>query len=796
MRVRMGLHTGAPIPHDGAYVGIDVHRAARIAASAHGGQIVLSAATAALVSESLVDGLSLRDLGDHRFKDLERSERVYQLEVDGLDQAFPPLRSLGMSSTLPLLDAALLGRDAEPGATVDVDSHGADSPAHPDWPGRHRKDEPRRRARAVTGRRLSRGRVLRAARVRLRRPVDVGIDRRRRSTFRKGERRTTSRRLSIGAESSLVIDNLEQLDGAAKVAHGIIDQAPDIVVIATSRRPAPPHRRAGVSGSSACVARRRGGRRRREGRRRCSSSSARRAACGLASIWTRATLPTSPRSVDGSTAFRWRSSSRRRAPSCSKPHSLLARLGSALDLSTPERDRPTRHQTLRDTIEWSYQLLAPEQQRLFGRLGVFVGGADLDAVAAVGMDDGAIYDPLDVVAGVVDASLAQMVESDDVEPRVVMLETIRAFAAELLESSADRDEISERHAAYYADVVETQCARVHAQDHLTAQAVLETEFANISAALEWSLADGSDDTRERTRRGVRIVARIGTVWGSGGRVDEAMHWLRRAVERGAALADADVAVCTSTLANFRMFRGEDGRQQAQDALDLFRALGNPANGLPFVLRTMATVELGDGRLDQARALYEEAVAVARAADDLESLHRALSGLAVFVGNTGNLELCRQMEQEALDLTIELGDPRAELGCRQNLACTLRLMGQIRDAESMMTATVVSALAIYATTDLIYIGDDYGAILAQIGRDHDAVRLLGASDAEYERLKMPRGQVQTDEIMPAYDQARARLAEAEWVALYAEGRATPLEEALAAAVHEASSISNRSASGSA
>ena len=112
-RVRMGLHTGAPLPHDGAYVGIDVHRAARIAASAHGGQIVCSDATAALVADRLPDGVTLRDLGEHRFKDLERPEHVFQLEVAGLDQTFPPLRSLGTSTNLPLADAALLGRDDE-----------------------------------------------------------------------------------------------------------------------------------------------------------------------------------------------------------------------------------------------------------------------------------------------------------------------------------------------------------------------------------------------------------------------------------------------------------------------------------------------------------------------------------------------------------------------------------------------------------------------------------------------------------------------------------------------------------
>lgn len=111
VRVRMGMHTGSPIPHDGAYVGMDVHRAARIAAAAHGGQVTMSAATAALVGSALPPGSALRDLGTHRLKDLPRPEHIYQLDVEGLNHDFPPLRSLGASSTLPLADAPLLGRD-------------------------------------------------------------------------------------------------------------------------------------------------------------------------------------------------------------------------------------------------------------------------------------------------------------------------------------------------------------------------------------------------------------------------------------------------------------------------------------------------------------------------------------------------------------------------------------------------------------------------------------------------------------------------------------------------------------
>ena len=99
---------------------------------------------------------------------------------------------------------------------------------------------------------------------------------------------------------------------------------------------------------------------------------------------------------------------------------------------------------------------------------------------------------------------------------------------------------------------------------------------------------------------------------------------------------------------------------------MFRTLGGPHKSLPYVLRTLAIVEHEDGQLDEARALYEEAVAVARALGDRDALHRALAEFGAYIGNIGDLELCRQMEQEALDITIELGDPPAEVSCRQNL----------------------------------------------------------------------------------------------------------------------------------
>ena len=113
VRVRIGIHTGSPAVHGDGYVGMDVHRAARIAGAAHGGQVVVSAATAELVGRDLPDGVALRDLGRHRLRDLPTEEHLFQLAVDGVRVDFPPLKSLGASTSLPTHLTGLVGRDGE-----------------------------------------------------------------------------------------------------------------------------------------------------------------------------------------------------------------------------------------------------------------------------------------------------------------------------------------------------------------------------------------------------------------------------------------------------------------------------------------------------------------------------------------------------------------------------------------------------------------------------------------------------------------------------------------------------------
>ncbi len=202
------------------------------------------------------------------------------------------------------------------------------------------------------------------------------------------------------------------------------------------------------------------------------------------------------------------------------PRALLARLGRSLDLAAADVGQPSRQQTLRSTIAWSYDLLAPDLAAAFRRAGVFAGGCDLDALAAVaaaepGPQTGS--DPLELAAGLLDVSLITVTEGADGEPRVGMLETIREFALERLEQAGDLDDARRRHAEYYAGVAERADEQLRGSGpaHLAALDRLEAEHDNLRAALAWSLqtpaAGPAPADGERAATGLRLVQALAYV---------------------------------------------------------------------------------------------------------------------------------------------------------------------------------------------------------------------------------------------------------------------------------------------
>ena len=290
------------------------------------------------------------------------------------------------------------------------------------------------------------------------------------------------------------------------------------------------------------------------------------------------------------------------------PAGLLARLERRLPLLTHgPRDLPERQQTLRAAIAWSYDLLAAAEQRLFRQLGVFVGGFTLQVVEALveaGRDD---VDPLEAISGLVGQSLVFVEPLDETTPRYRMLETIREFALERLDASGEAAETRRRHAEFFRDLAErAEPTLLGTPDGRTWNAQLERDHDNVRAALAWSMsADGV------LAVGVALAGALGWFWLMSGRLQEAESWyaglLARRDEADDSLAWAKV-LHGSALQLWALGDVAQAAALEESAVRIFRSAG-AGRWLSYGLAVLAQVRTGQGRLDQARALLEEARAV-------------------------------------------------------------------------------------------------------------------------------------------------------------------------------------------
>ena len=386
VRVRIGIHTGSPIVHDGGYVGMDVHRAARIAGSAHGGQVVISASTAELAAGSLPAGVWLRDLGSHRLKDIPQPEHLFQVQVDGLVSEFAPLKTLGAARSLPVPATTLVGRDGElaelaallsspgvrlvtltgPGGTgktrLAIGLANASVEAFPD---------------GVYFVALATVTTAEVMWTTIAETMDVPPEGR----APPGLFAHIAHRHAL-----LVLDNLEQLDQADTVVDQLLTHAPDLVVIATSRRPlhlpgehehaVPPLELPDQGGVDAAAG---------SGAVQLFVQQASRVKSSFTLTPDNAADITAIcRRLDGLPLAVELAAARTKLLS---PKALLARLDQALDIAATSTHTPSRQRTMRDTITWSYHLLTPTQQTLFRQLGIFTGGADLNAITTTHQPD-------------------------------------------------------------------------------------------------------------------------------------------------------------------------------------------------------------------------------------------------------------------------------------------------------------------------------------------------------------------------------------------------------------------------
>ena len=422
LRVRMGLHTGEPRLVDGRYVGLDVHHAARLMAAGHGGQVLVSESTRALLD----DGSRLRDLGEHRLKDLSHPQRLYQLEVDGLPTAFPPLKTLDNRPTnLPVQPNELIGRERELEEAEALLSNGL-RVLTLTGPGGTGKTRLALQLAAHVVEEFPDGVFfVSLAPVRDWELVAPTIARTLGLREQPGETVLETLDGYLGdKELLLVLDNFEQVLAAAPAVAGLCASASRLKLLVTSRTPlrlsgertypVPPLELAESV--------------------RLFAARAHAAALDFdVTEENEDAVAGICRRLDGlPLAIELAATRIRSLP----PPALLRRLDQRLKLLTGgAQDLDERQRTLRATIDWSYELLPQAERDLFARLGVFVGGSRLDAAEAL---CGAIeIDVLDGLQSLVEKSLLRQRPDPDGEPRFWMLETIREFALGLLDEAGD-----------------------------------------------------------------------------------------------------------------------------------------------------------------------------------------------------------------------------------------------------------------------------------------------------------------------------------------------------------------------
>jgi predicted ATPase/class 3 adenylate cyclase len=780
VRVRMGMHTGEGALGGDEYVGLDVHRAARIAAAGHGGQVLVSATTSELVRDELPEGVGLRDLGLHRLKDLARPERIHQLAIADLPNEFPPLSTLETPTNLPPERTSFVGRRGEVERVKEM-LRGAGLLTLT-GPGGGGKTRLALRAGAELLDHYRDGVLL----------VELG-------PIRDPDLVPSAIAEAVGAraegwrpvldtlrehvrerEMLLILDNFEQVLEAASVVADLLEASSRMRVLVTSRErlhlkgeqelAVPPLNLPGAA-----------------------DDLDRLSGCESVALFTQRATAVDPsfevteenaravgelsRRLEGLPLAIELAASRVKVLS---PRDILERLGNRLELLVGGPvDVPARQRTLREAIGWSYDLLEEAERVVFRRLSVFAGGWTLTAAKEVANPGGELgSDTLEILGSLVDQSLVSVSGSSSGSTRFGLLETIREFGADALEDSGEADHTRARHASYYLGVVEAAAPHLREHDQKRRLDELEAEHDNIRGALRWAIDN------EQRWLALRLVGALWRFWHFHGHLAEGRRWAEEVLAMpGAAARTMERSRALTALGGVAYWQEDFSatRKAYEEALDIARELGDryaEAEGL----YNMGYPPAYEGNfpeaienIRQSRVLYEEL-------GEKRGLADCLWLLAIVARLEGDNPTARELAERSLRLHREVKD-------RFGVTDALHVLGRIAIADGDATLARASFLEALGYDEEVENRTGMGivldnlATLASLQDDHiRAVRLSGASEA----IKDAAG---GHAPPPFIDLADPRVAAAEELgeaavnAAWEEGQAMTLEQALALAREE-------------
>ena len=703
IRIRVGIHTGEPILDPPKYVGLDVHRAARVMSSAHGGQVVVSPTTVALLEPGSVQ---LRELGQHRMKDLSAPIPLFQLQIDGLQVEFPPLKTL-YRSNLPVPATPFLGRERELGEVTGRLSDPGPRLLTLTGPGGTGKTRLALQAAAEVADGFPDG-VFWVALAPLRDPalVVTSVAQALEVTDRADEETTaTLARALLGKSVLVVLDNIEHLlPTAATELAGLAAACPTLRLLVTSRErlqlqvesvwPVPPLSE--QDGERLFVERAR--------------------AAGVDLVVDEAVVELCRRLDELPLALELAAA----RTVVFGPRQLLDRLGARLDLLKAGRDADPRQLTLRATIDWSYDLLDEEEKRAFRALSVFRGGSTYEAAEEICDAE------LDTLQSLLDKSLLRRREGADGEPRFWMLETIREFAREHLEQAGELNGLRTRHADWYADAAAARADDLY-RESLEAKQWVTAEIDNLRASLARLVEE------RQVEGATRLATNVMSYFQAVGDYREALT-CANAVLALEPSPSVDLGVLQRWAATALKLLGDRAaaRSMYETAATTSQTAGDETGRSRSMARSAALL-IEDGEIERGSALMEDAIARERQLGDWRSLGGTLYNYGVSLVVSGEPERAVSILEEARSVAEGAGIAYGVTITMHALGWAALKLGDIERALSYSVESLAGFVEHGDRDGVAYCLNNVSSVLARLPFPREAALLAEAGNRIHDEL---------------------------------------------------------------